>query len=106
MVGMVLAAARHRLAVIADGFISTAATALAVALEPRVQGYLIAGHRSEEPGHAILLEFLQLKPVLTLEMRLGEASGAVLAMPVIESAMALYSGMATFASAGVSEAKE
>jgi nicotinate-nucleotide--dimethylbenzimidazole phosphoribosyltransferase len=106
MVGMVLAAARHRIAVVADGFISTAAVALAVALEPRVQGYVIAGHRSEEPGHAILLEFLQLKPVLTLEMRLGEASGAVLAMPVVESAMALYTEMATFASAGVSEAKE
>jgi nicotinate-nucleotide--dimethylbenzimidazole phosphoribosyltransferase len=79
---------------------------LAVALEPRVQGYVIAGRRSEEPGHAILLGFLRLKPVLTLEMRLGEGSGAVLAMPVIESAIALYAEMATFASAGVSEAKE
>ncbi len=106
MVGMVLAAARHRLAIVVDGFISSAAAALAVALEPHVRGYLIAGHRSQEPGHAILLEFLGLNPVLALEMRLGEGSGAVLAMPVIESAIALYAEMATFASAGVSEANK
>ena len=102
--GMVMGAARHRLVVVADGFISTAAAALAVALAPNVRGYLIAGHRSEEPGHGILLDYLELKPILSLEMRLGEGSGAVLAMPVIESAIALYGQMATFASAGVSEA--
>lgn len=104
MTGMILAAARHRLAIVADGFISTAAAALAVALEPGVQGYLIAGHRSEEPGHTLLLNYLKLTPILTLEMRLGEGSGAVLAMPIVESAVALYSQMATFAAAGVSEA--
>jgi nicotinate-nucleotide--dimethylbenzimidazole phosphoribosyltransferase len=104
MMGMMLAAARHRIAIVVDGFISAAAAALAVAVEPNVHGYLIAGHRSEEPGHKILLEFLQLTPLLTLDMRLGEGSGAVLAMPIIESAVALYSQMATFASAGVSEA--
>jgi nicotinate-nucleotide--dimethylbenzimidazole phosphoribosyltransferase len=69
-----------------------------------VHGYLIASHRSEEPGHKLLLDHLRLRPLLTLEMRLGEGSGAVLAMPIIESAIALYSRMATFASAGVSEA--
>ena len=104
MTGMMLAAPRHRLAIVADGFISTAAAALAVAIEPRVRGYLVAGHRSEEPGHQLLLEYLQLTPILTLEMRLGEGSGAVMAMPILESAVALYSQMATFASAGVSEA--
>jgi nicotinate-nucleotide--dimethylbenzimidazole phosphoribosyltransferase len=104
MTGMILGAARHRLAAIVDGFISTAAAALAVALETRVRGYVIAGHRSEEPGHTLLLDFLQIEPILNMGMRLGEGSGAVLAMSVVDSAVALYSQMATFASAGVSEA--
>jgi nicotinate-nucleotide--dimethylbenzimidazole phosphoribosyltransferase len=104
MTGMVLAAARHRLIVVADGFISTAAAAIAVSMAPRALGYLVAGHRSEEPGHQLLLDHLRLTPVLSLGMRLGEGTGAVLAMPVIESAMALYNQMATFKSAGVSEA--
>jgi nicotinate-nucleotide--dimethylbenzimidazole phosphoribosyltransferase len=104
MTGMVLAAARHRVVVVADGFISTAAAALAAAIEPNVLGYLVAGHRSEEPGHRLLLDHLRLTPVLDLGMRLGEGTGAVLAMPVLESALSLYHGMATFASAGVSEA--
>jgi nicotinate-nucleotide--dimethylbenzimidazole phosphoribosyltransferase len=104
MAGMVLAAAHHRIAIVTDGFISTAAAALAVALAPEAQGYLIASHRSEEPGHILLLNHLNLTPILSLNMRLGEASGAVLAMPLLDSAIALYSRMATFASAGVSEA--
>jgi nicotinate-nucleotide--dimethylbenzimidazole phosphoribosyltransferase len=104
MAGMVLAASRLKLAVVVDGFISTAAAALAVAIEPRVQGYLIAGHRSQEPGHALLLEHLNLEPVLALDMRLGEGTGAVLAMSIIESAICLYSQMATFDSAGISGA--
>jgi nicotinate-nucleotide--dimethylbenzimidazole phosphoribosyltransferase len=102
MSGMVLAAARHNLVIVADGFISTAAAALAVVIEPKVGGYLIAGHRSEEPGHQLLLDHLQLVPVLALGMRLGEGTGAVLAMPILESAICLYEQMATFASAGVS----
>jgi nicotinate-nucleotide--dimethylbenzimidazole phosphoribosyltransferase len=101
---MILAAARLRLAIVVDGFIATSAAALAVALEPKVQGSLIAGHRSEEPGHQLLLDSLALSPILNLQMRLGEGSGAVIAMPIIESAIALYSQMATFATAGVSEA--
>ncbi len=104
MTGMVLAAAHHRIILVADGFISTAAVAIAMALQPKVCGYLVAGHRSEEPGHRILLSHLKLEPVLALGMRLGEGTGAVLAMPVIEAAVALYLEMATFASAGVSEA--
>ncbi len=104
MAGMVLAGARHHLVVVLDGFISTAAAALAVGIAPNALGYLIAGHRSEEPGHKILLDHLQLTPVLSLGMRLGEGTGAVLAMPIIESAIALYRQMATFTSAGVSGA--
>ncbi len=105
MVGMILAAATHKLILVIDGFISTAAAALAVAMVPATQGYLIAGHQSEEPGHKVLLNHLRLLPLLTLNMRLGEGSGAVLAMPVIESAIAVYNQMATFTSAGVSEAQ-
>jgi nicotinate-nucleotide--dimethylbenzimidazole phosphoribosyltransferase len=105
MMGMALAAARHRLVIVADGFISTAAAALAIAMEPNVLGYVVAGHRSEEPGHKLLLDHLKLTSVLTLGMRLGEGTGAVLAMPILESAISLYTRMATFASAGVSGAE-
>lgn len=104
MAGMVLAGARHRLVLVVDGFIVTAAAALAAAMAPHALGYLVAGHRSGEPGHSLLQEHLGLEPVLSLGMRLGEGTGAVLAMPVIEAALALYHQMATFRSAGVSEA--
>jgi nicotinate-nucleotide--dimethylbenzimidazole phosphoribosyltransferase len=106
MVGLFLGAARYQIAVITDGFISTAAAALAYAVAPRVKEYLFAGHCSKEPGHRFLLEYLGLQPILTLEMRLGEGTGAVLAMPIIESALRLYTDMATFASAGVSGPSE
>jgi nicotinate-nucleotide--dimethylbenzimidazole phosphoribosyltransferase len=106
MVGLFLGAARYQIAVITDGFISTVAAALAYAVAPPVKQYLFAGHCSKEPGHRFLLEYLGLDPVLTLEMRLGEGTGAVLAMPIIESAVRLYTDMATFASAGVSGPSE
>ncbi len=106
MTGFILGAAQCGIAVVVDGFISTAAAAVAFAIAPRVRGYLFAGHQSEEPGHRVLLEYIGLKPILNLKMRLGEGTGAVLAMPIIESAMCLYNEMATFASAGVSEAIE
>jgi len=106
MAGTVLASARHKLLVVVDGFISTAAAALAVAIAPAALGYLIAGHQSEEPGHKLLLDHVNLTPVLALNMRLGEGTGAVLAMPILESAIALYTQMATFASAHVSEASQ
>jgi nicotinate-nucleotide--dimethylbenzimidazole phosphoribosyltransferase len=105
MTGFILGAAMHGIAVVADGFISTAAAAVAFVIEPHVKGYLFAGHQSEEPGHRVLLDYIGLKPILSLNMRLGEGTGAVLAMPIIESATGLYNQMATFASAGVSEAK-
>lgn len=105
MTGFILGAAQQHIPVVIDGFISTAAAAIAFAITPLVRDYLFSGHQSEEPGHRVLLEYLALKPILSLSMRLGEGTGAVLAMPIIESAMRLYNEMATFASAGVSEAK-
>jgi nicotinate-nucleotide--dimethylbenzimidazole phosphoribosyltransferase len=104
MAGLILAGAKHRLVVVVDGFISTAAAAIAVGLAPQVAGYLVAGHRSEEPGHQLLLDRLHLTPVLSLGMRLGEGTGAMLAVPILESAIRLYYEMATFTSAGVSGA--
>ncbi|MDP9159703.1 MAG: nicotinate-nucleotide--dimethylbenzimidazole phosphoribosyltransferase [Acidobacteriota bacterium] len=105
MTGLVLGAAAHRIAVIADGFISTSAAALAFAIAPAVRDYLFAGHRSTEPGHRSLHSYIGLAPILALDMRLGEGTGAVLAMSIIESAIRLYEEMATFSSAGVSAAK-
>jgi nicotinate-nucleotide--dimethylbenzimidazole phosphoribosyltransferase len=104
MAGFILAAAQHRLVIVVDGFIATAAAALAVGMAPNAVGFLIAGHRSEEPGHQLLLKHLQLAPLLSLGMRLGEGTGAMLALPILESAVRLYSEMATFTSAGVSGA--
>jgi nicotinate-nucleotide--dimethylbenzimidazole phosphoribosyltransferase len=104
MSGMILGAARRQIAIVMDGFISTAAAAVACGMEPATREYLFAGHQSQEPGHRVLLAHLQIEPILDLHMRLGEGTGAVLAMPVLEAAMRLYQEMATFASAGVSGA--
>lgn len=104
MTGFVLGAARHRVPVVLDGFISTAAAAIGCALCPAAREYLFAGHCSQEPGHRYLLRYLELQPILTLDMRLGEGTGAVLALPVLESALRLFTEMATFSSAGVSTA--
>jgi nicotinate-nucleotide--dimethylbenzimidazole phosphoribosyltransferase len=106
MTGFILGAAANRMVVICDGVISTAAAAVAYAISPNVKEYLIAGHCSEEPGHQYLLQYIGLTPILGLGMRLGEGTGAVLAMPVIESAVRLFAEMATFSSAGVSTATE
>jgi nicotinate-nucleotide--dimethylbenzimidazole phosphoribosyltransferase len=102
MAGIVLGAASNRLPVVADGFISTAAAALAVAFEANARDYLFIGHRSAERGHAALIDFIGDQPLLDLSMRLGEGTGAALAMHVIEAAAKLLSEMATFADAGVS----
>jgi nicotinate-nucleotide--dimethylbenzimidazole phosphoribosyltransferase len=104
MTGMLLGAARRQIAIVMDGFISTAAAAIACGLAPAVRSYLFAGHQSQEPGHRVLLAHLNIEPILDLHMRLGEGSGAVMAMPVLEAAMRIYQEMATFASAGVSGA--
>jgi nicotinate-nucleotide--dimethylbenzimidazole phosphoribosyltransferase len=106
MTGFILCAAANRIAVVCDGFISTSAAAIAHGLAPEVGGYLLAGHCSEEPGHRHLLQHIGLTPILKLGMRLGEGTGAVLAMPLIESSVRLLTEMATFSSAGVSTASE
>jgi nicotinate-nucleotide--dimethylbenzimidazole phosphoribosyltransferase len=102
MAGLILGAAAARVPVILDGLISTAAALVAHQLRPEVLPYLIAGHRSQEPGHAVALAYLGLRPLLDLDLRLGEGSGAVLALPIIEAAMRHLQEMATFEEAGVS----
>lgn len=103
MMGIVLGAAAERLPVVADGFISTAAAALAVTMCPQARGYLFAAHRSSEPGHAALIEYIGEQPLLDLSMRLGEGTGAALAMHIIDAGSKLISEMATFREAGVSD---
>ncbi len=102
--GVCLQAAASRCAVLVDGFISTAAACVAVRMNEAVRDYLIASHRSIEPGHRALLDVLQLEPLLDLQMRLGEGTGAALAIPIVRAAVAAFTQMATFSSAGVSEA--
>jgi nicotinate-nucleotide--dimethylbenzimidazole phosphoribosyltransferase len=89
-------AARLRLPVLLDGYAVAAAALAAVQLEPTTAEALIAGHRSAEPGHELLLTELGLEPLLDLRLRLGEASGALLALPLIEAAGALHDEMGTF----------
>jgi nicotinate-nucleotide--dimethylbenzimidazole phosphoribosyltransferase len=101
MAGAVLSAASRRVPVLVDGFISTVAALLAVRLNPAVRDYLIAGHHSVEPGHARALEELGKEPLLQLQLRLGEGSGAAVAFPIVEAATRMIREMATFASAGV-----
>ncbi|MGV2932912.1 nicotinate-nucleotide--dimethylbenzimidazole phosphoribosyltransferase [Vreelandella venusta] len=101
MTGAYLATAANRLPAIVDGFIATVAALTACRLCPAVRGYLIFGHRSEEPGHATALEALDASPLLALGMRLGEGSGAALAFPLLQAAAAMLSEMATFADAGI-----
>jgi nicotinate-nucleotide--dimethylbenzimidazole phosphoribosyltransferase len=101
--GAMLAAAAARVPVVVDGFIATASALIAAALAPGAVAYLIAGHRSAEPGHDAALNQLGLTPLLDLGMRLGEGTGAVLAMGLVEAAARIINEMATFADAGVSE---
>ena len=87
-----------------DGFIVAAAALIAGDIAPDALGYCIAAHRSQEPGHVLALDALGLEPLFDLELRLGEASGAALALPVIESAARMVREMKTFAEAGVATA--
>ena len=103
LTGLCLAAAAERLCIVCDGFIASASAALAVRMCPAVADYLFAAHLSVEPGHAALLEILGQKPLLSLNMRLGEGTGAALAMSIIDGAVRAFTEMATFASAGVSD---
>jgi nicotinate-nucleotide--dimethylbenzimidazole phosphoribosyltransferase len=99
--GAILAAASQRCPVVVDGFISTAGALIAHALCPTVKDYLFAGHCSEEPGHRLMLQHLGLTPILDLGMRLGEGTGAALAMGVIETAARMFKEVLTFEEAGV-----
>jgi nicotinate-nucleotide--dimethylbenzimidazole phosphoribosyltransferase len=103
MVGVCLAGAMLRVPVVIDGFIATAAAWTAYALCPAVKDYVIFSHLSAEQGHVHALEALRVRPLLALDMRLGEGTGAVLGMSLVESAVRLLDEMATFAEAGVSE---
>ncbi len=103
LAGVILGAAANRVPVMIDGFISGAAALIAVGLCPQVKDYLIAGHVSVEPGHKYLLDYLGLKPLLDLSMRLGEGTGAALAMALADAACRTLSEMATFTEAGVSD---
>jgi len=99
--GAYVGAAAHRMAIVGDGFIATAAALVAASICPPFLDYWFAGHRSSEPGHTVQLGFLRQQPLLDLEMRLGEGTGAALAMPLFAAAAAVMNEMATFDSAGV-----
>ena len=103
MSGLYLQAARRGVPILLDGYVSGAAALAAAAFDPGAREWMLAAHRSAEPGHALALEALGLSPLLDLGMRLGEGSGAALALPIINAALALHRQMATFAEAGVAE---
>ena len=104
--GLIIGRAFHRIPVVVDGFISTAGAMVAVGLNPDIEGYLFASHQSAEVGHRFMWEHIGKKPILNLSLRLGEGTGAALAMSIIEAALKVMNEMATFSEAGVSEAKE
>jgi len=103
LAGVMLAAAAHRIPVVIDGFISGAAALIATALAPGLKDCLISAHASVEKGHRLMLSHLGLKPLLDLDMRLGEGTGAALGIFLAETATRILSEMSTFAEAGVSE---
>lgn len=101
--GLALGGAANRVPVVVDGFISTAGAVAACAICPNVREYLIFSHLSLERGHRVIMQALKARPVLDLDMRLGEGTGAALAMSIVESAVKIYNEMATFSGAGVSQ---
>ncbi|MDD5093051.1 MAG: nicotinate-nucleotide--dimethylbenzimidazole phosphoribosyltransferase [Dehalococcoidia bacterium] len=104
LAGVMLGAAANRVPVVIDGFISGAAALIAAGLAPVTKDYFIAAHLSVESGHRVLLDHMGLKPVLDFDMRLGEGTGAALAMNIVEASARILDEMATFDEAGVSEA--
>ncbi len=100
--GLIIGAAANRVPVVIDGFISTAGALIAYFLEPNTKDYMFAAHNSVEVGHKAMLEKIGLRPILDLELRLGEGTGAALAMLMIEAGLRIYKEMATFGEAGVS----
>jgi nicotinate-nucleotide--dimethylbenzimidazole phosphoribosyltransferase len=103
MTGLILGGAAARVPVVLDGFIAGAAALIAVALQPCCRAYLIASHRSIEKGHRVVLDWIQLKPLFDLNLRLGEGTGACLGMGLVQAAVKVLTEMATFDEAGVSE---
>jgi nicotinate-nucleotide--dimethylbenzimidazole phosphoribosyltransferase len=103
LTGVILGAAAGNIPVVIDGFISGAAALLAVKLSPQVKEYLIASHLSEERGHRIMLEYMELIPLLDLDMRLGEGTGAALGISLVEASVKILKEMKTFDEAGVSD---
>ncbi len=104
--GLILGCAAARRPLLLDGFIATAGALVAAAMAPAATDYLIAAHRSVEPGHQTVLDYMGLKPLLNLQMRLGEGTGAALGMLLLEAGLKIYREMATFAEAGVSAKEE
>ncbi len=103
LAGVILAAASRKIPVVVDGFISTAAALIAYKLEPKTAAYMISAHSSVEKGHKIMLEYMNLKPLLNLDLRLGEGTGAALAINLVEAGVKIMNEMATFENANVSE---
>ncbi len=103
LAGIILAAAAHKIPVVIDGFISGAAALIAFILEPKTKDFMIASHCSVESGHKVILDYLGLKPLLDLNLRLGEGTGAALGMFLVEAGVKILNEMATFESASVSE---
>ncbi len=101
--GLIIGAAANRIPVVIDGFISTAGALIAYCLEPKTKDYMFAAHNSVERGHKAMLDKMGLQPILDLNLRLGEGTGAALAMLIIEAGLKTYKEMATFGDAGVSE---
>ena len=106
LAGVILAAASKRIPVVIDGFISSAAALIAYKIEPKVKDYMIASHCSVEKGHTIVWDYLGLTPVLDLSLRLGEGTGAALAMGIVDAGVKVLNEMATFEKAGVSDKNE
>lgn len=102
LVGVILGAAAERCPVVVDGFISSAAALVAAALSPQSTAYMLGSHLSQEQGHRQLLNAIGLSPIIHLDMRLGEGTGAVLCFPIIDAALRIMREMATFESAGIS----
>ena len=103
LAGLILGAAAHRIPVLLDGFIAGAAALIAAGLQPRCVDYLIASHRSVERGHQAVLDRLKLNPLFDLDLRLGEGTGACLAIGLVQAGLKILTEMATFDEAGVSE---
>ncbi len=103
LTGAFTACAQQGIPVLVDGYIATAAALVTVRVNPDVAPWLLYAHHSAEPGHVLMLQALRAEPLLNLGMRLGEGSGAAVAVPLLRMACALHNGMATFAEAGVSE---